>query len=78
MQNFLILRELQTEFLKFKIYFAKISYKEFLMKKTECYILELKCQILLYLAFDHLGKQSNWYLINVLLHNFSLFVQVLV
>ena len=36
MQNFLILRELQTEFLKFKIHFAKISYKEFLIKKTEC------------------------------------------
>ena len=35
MQNFLILRELQTEFLKFKIHFAKISYKEFLIKKTE-------------------------------------------
>ena len=33
MQNFLILRELQTEFLKFKIHFAKISYKEFLIKK---------------------------------------------
>ena len=31
MQNFLILRELQTEFLKFKTHFAKISYK-----KTEC------------------------------------------
>ena len=31
MQNFLILRELQTEFLKFKIHFAKISYKEFLI-----------------------------------------------
>ena len=36
MQNFLILRELQTEFLKFKTHFAKISYKEFLIKKTEC------------------------------------------
>ena len=36
MQNFLILQELQTEFLKFKINFAKISYKEFLIKKTEC------------------------------------------
>ena len=36
MQNFLILQELQTEFLKFKIHFAKISYKEFLIKKTEC------------------------------------------
>ena len=36
MQNFLILRELQTEFLKFKIHFAKISYKEYLIKKTEC------------------------------------------
>ena len=36
MQNFFILRELQTEFLKFKIHFAKISYKEFLIKKTEC------------------------------------------
>ena len=33
MQNFLILRELQTEFLKFKIHFAKISFKEFLIKK---------------------------------------------
>ena len=33
MQNFLILRELQTEFLKFKIHFAKISYKEFLIIK---------------------------------------------
>ena len=32
MQNFLILQELQTEFLKFKIHFAKISYKEFLIK----------------------------------------------
>ena len=40
MQNFLILRELQTEFLKFKIHFAKVSYKEFLIKKTECTILE--------------------------------------
>ena len=33
MQNFLIFREKQTEFLKFKIHFAKISYKEFLIKK---------------------------------------------
>ena len=31
--NFLILRELHTEFLKFKIHFAKISYIEFLIKK---------------------------------------------
>ena len=38
MQNFLILRELQTEFLKFKIHFAKISYKEFLIKKLSVYM----------------------------------------
>ena len=46
MQNFLILRELQTEFLKIKIHFAKISYKEVLIKKTECMKIEAYNELL--------------------------------
>ena len=62
MQNFLILRELQTEFLKFKIHFAKISYKEFLIKKTECIQYKLSLVIS---TFDYISKFMKYYKIKI-------------
>ena len=61
MQNFLILGELQTEFLKFKIHFAKISYKEFLIKKTECIVLQIHNSHVMFINTKYLRIRLRHY-----------------